>query len=280
MTIGQWIQEAESKLQSVYESSEVRSILRYWLKERIRLQPHEWSIRRNEPLPEPAMLQSDLQELITAKPIQYVLGYEWFDGMQLQVSEAVLIPRPETEELVHWIASIEKPTAVIADLCTGSGCIALALQKRFPEATVTGWDLSSAALEIARKNAARLQLPVSFWQANVLESFSHFPELANTQVLVSNPPYVLTTEASQIHANVLSFEPHLALFVPADDAVIFYRNILQEANLLSSVQSIYFELNPDTAEEVAQIGQALHWKYTFRSDFQQKTRMIRFFREE
>ena len=158
------------------------------------------------------------------EPLQHVLGEAWFDGLRISVSPSVLIPRPETEELVEALSNQLKSEAShplhIVDWCTGSGCIALALKKRFPEAAVSAWDLSSDALEVARANALQNHLSVDF---DVRDVLSATPEDFVSDAVVSNPPYIPHSEALGMHPRVTRHEPAMALFVPIDDPLCFYR---------------------------------------------------------
>jgi release factor glutamine methyltransferase len=158
------------------------------------------------------------------EPLQHVLGEAWFDGLRISVSPVVLIPRPETEELVEALSNRLKSEASqplhIVDWCTGSGCIALALKRRFPEAAVSAWDLSSDALEVARANALQNHLSVDF---DVRDVLSATPEDFGADTVVSNPPYIPHSEAPGMHPRVTRHEPAMALFVPSDDPLCFYR---------------------------------------------------------
>ena len=158
------------------------------------------------------------------EPLQHVLGEAWFDGLRISVSPSVLIPRPETEELVEALSNQLKSEAShplhIVDWCTGSGCIALALKKRFPEAAVSAWDLSSDALEVARANALQNHLSVDF---DVRDALSDTPGGLAVDAVVSNPPYIPHSEAPGMHPRVTRHEPAMALFVPSDDPLCFYR---------------------------------------------------------
>lgn len=164
------------------------------------------------------------ERLNEGEPLQHVLGEAWFDGLRISVSPSVLIPRPETEELVEALSRRLRIGAShplhIVDWCTGSGCIALALKRRFPEAVVRGWDLSADALEVARANAVQNHLSVDF---EVRDAFSEAPYGTEADAVVSNPPYIPQSEAAQLHPRVRRHEPVMALFVPSDDPLCFYK---------------------------------------------------------
>lgn len=201
-----------------------------------------------------------LEKLCEGIPVQYVLGYAWFMGMRLSVNPHVLIPRPETEELVDRIIKdySRKPIRII-DLCTGSGCIALALKQQFPEAVVYALDVSGDALDVARKNAQEMELDIRFIQGDLLEWDSFFDENLCFDVVVSNPPYITVAEQYDMHSNVLNHEPHLALFVDNDTPLIFYDHIASFSMAhLHPGGGVYVEINrqygKDTVDLFAKKG--------------------------
>ena len=163
-------------------------------------------------------------KLSAGEPLQHVLGQAWFDGMVLRVTPDVLIPRPETEELVVWmaekLASISERVPRALDWCTGSGCIALSLKKRVPRAKVDAWDVSEPALEVARANAVDQDLQVATGAHDLLDASR---PSAPFHLVVSNPPYIPAAERADMHARVVDHEPGLALFVPDEDPLLFYR---------------------------------------------------------
>lgn len=170
-------------------------------------------------------LHTMCEQLKAAVPVQYVLGKEWFDGHEFKVTPAVLIPRPETVELVEW-AAVQKRASYILDAGTGSGCIAVSLKLRLPEAQVEAWDISPEALEVARGNAARLGAEVCFEQHDMLQPWG---EDKVFDLIVSNPPYICERERAEMERHVLEHEPEGALFVPDDDALLFYRTLAERA---------------------------------------------------
>lgn len=214
-------------------------------------------------------------ELLTGKPIQYILGYTWFYGMKITVNEHVLIPRPETEELVDWVIKDAKGGAdqIFLDVCTGSGCIALALKKEFPESLVTAIDFSQDALTVASQNARSAQLAIDFVKMDALDiKLKLFPSC-----IVSNPPYVLHSEINKMNRRVTEFEPHAALFVPDNDPLLFYRNIAEWAfKHLADNGMLFFEINESQSEEINKL--LIHIGFSrvdFRKDMQGKIRMFR-----
>ncbi len=202
-----------------------------------------------------AQLEEAVKRLLEGVPVQYVTGKAWFDGLLFQVDESVLIPRPETEELVQKTASmlpLDRPMR-IWDVGTGSGCIAIALAKRFPQAEVTAFDVSEKALETARRNAINNKVKVEFICDDVLRPQSlawHQP----VDLVISNPPYVCEREKVGMERNVLDYEPHTALFVPDDDPLLFYRQILNLAMpQLTPRGAVWFEINEAMGEEMSQL---------------------------
>ena len=186
-----------------------------------------------------------VEKVIGGEPVQYAVGKARFMGMDFNVSPAVLIPRPETEGLVDLITDRwgARRDLRVLDLCTGSGCIAIALARALPYARVEGVDISGDALAVAKKNAADLHAPVSFCQADVFKM--NAPEKAENDIIVSNPPYVAESEKAQMDARVLRYEPSLALFVPDSDPLKYYDAIAGYACAsLRPGGMLYFEINP------------------------------------
>ncbi len=224
-----------------------------------------------------AELEQLSDELAEGRPIQYVIGRADFYGEEFIVREGVLIPRPETEELVGW--ALERAEAFtnpqIVDICTGSGCIAIALKKNLRTSSVAAIDISDDALAIAHENASALQADVEFIKDDVLLGLE---TLAGRRfdIIVSNPPYIPSSEQSAMHINVTGFEPHLALFVADDDPLIFYRLIAQRAReILTERGVLLFEIHETLATATASMLE--NEGYTdieIRNDFRQKPRMI------
>ena len=222
----------------------------------------------------------DLHEMLSRlqknEPIQYILGKETFCGLTFEVDENVLIPRPETRELVEWIvADYESvPACRILDVGTGSGCISISLAKFIPGASVESWDISEGALEIARRNCKLNEVEVLLRQQDVL---SAQPEPACFDVIVSNPPYITESEKADMEANVLDWEPATALFVPDTDPLLFYRKIAElGAVMLKEGGSLYFEINRAYGNETVQMLEALGYKQIeLRKDDWGNDRMIK-----
>ena len=192
-----------------------------------------------------------IRRLQKNEPIQYIIGIESFGGLTFEVNPNVLIPRPETQELVSWIVEdcqSEKSVRIL-DVGTGSGCIPVSLAKQLPEAEVESWDISEGALEVASRNCERNGVKVLLRRKDVLKAA---PEGVFYDVIVSNPPYITHKEKVDMEANVLDWEPSLALFVPDEDPLLFYRKIAQlGCELLKEGGSLYFEINRAYGQETA-----------------------------
>jgi len=219
---------------------------------------------------------SVLIQLKTQKPIQYILGETSFYGLTFLVNEYTLIPRPETEELVQWILETNPTSSEIAvlDIGTGTGCIPITLKKNLPKAIVFALDVSEKALEVATKNASMKQVEVTFLQNDILTTTRLGQQF---DVIVSNPPYVRELEKKEININVLQFEPHLALFVADNDALLFYRKIAQLAQeyLLPNGQ-LFFEINQYLAPEmIALVASYGFTEIELRQDIYGNDRMLK-----
>lgn len=195
-----------------------------------------------------------LSRLKQFEPIQYIVGEEEFFGLRFKVTPDTLIPRPETEELVELIFAENResnPSASILDIGTGSGCIAISVAKYMPEAKISAWDISLAALEVAKENASINGVGVDFDNIDVL---GDFPSGQKFDVIVSNPPYVMDSEKQDMTTNVLVYEPHTALFVPDDDALLFYKRIADIGlELLNPNGKLYFEINRAKGKEMIEM---------------------------
>ncbi|MBI3218316.1 MAG: peptide chain release factor N(5)-glutamine methyltransferase [Bacteroidetes bacterium] len=197
---------------------------------------------------ERVLIESDIQRINEHEPVQYVTGVAWFCGHRFQVNANVLIPRPETEQLVTEVKQILKPNAKVLDVGTGSGCIAISLALALPHANVFGLDVSANALKTAQENATRLYATVNWLQADFLNDELTFKDF---DCIVSNPPYIRELEKSSMEPNVLRFEPHLALFVPDADPLIFYRALgAKGKTILKSQGQILAEINAQLSVEV------------------------------
>jgi len=220
-----------------------------------------------------------LDELKTGKPIQYILGHTEFYGLPFEVNPSVLIPRPETEELVEWILqTIPRNSGYnILDMGTGSGCIPIVLKSKLTDSKLFAIDISPTALETAQRNAAVNKVDIKFIEEDILNLKT--PEITGQKynVIVSNPPYVTNTDKLQMHRNVTDFEPHTALFVPDHDPLLFYNAIAQFAtNQLVKGGYLFFEINESYgAETVDMLTEKGFQRIEMRQDIAGKDRMIR-----
>ena len=222
------------------------------------------------------------QQLLLHTPLQYVLNEAWFAGMKFFVNENVLIPRPETEELVEWIytdvqqnSNAASNKLKVLEIGAGSGCIPIALYKKMKESFITSLDVSEAALDVARKNALTNDAEINFIQFDFLEE-AQWKTLPVFDLIVSNPPYIKTSESSMMHQNVLDFEPHLALFVPDNDALLFYRKIaLFGKDHLQKNGSVYVEINEALGNDTADLFISNNYTVELKKDLQGKDRMLK-----
>ena len=222
-------------------------------------------------------LEKVLKQLLQEQPLQYIIGKADFRSLTLTVNSSVLIPRPETEELVNWVLedhqNLEEKQTLI-DFGTGSGCIAIALAKEQPSFEVTAIDFYSSVLNLAKQNAIKNKTSVSFLQHDILQLNTL---KLNVDIIVSNPPYIPPSEQREMKPNVLNYEPHLALFVPENDPLIFYRSILEYGLLyLVSDGLIYFEINPRFLSEMKSLILSFKvYSILERKDIFGKLRMLR-----
>ena len=281
--------ELISALTPLHGAGEARAIVRMVMEERFGLSQTDLLLGKDTDLSanDRTEFEKIAQQLLAGEPVQHVLGYAYFCGHRFRVTPDVLIPRPETEELVHWATDISshatQPSPLrILDLCTGSGCIAISLALAYPDADVCAIDISEPALAIARENAQMLGAGnVRFFQGNVL-SLAQSPQsqepFSNTfHLITANPPYVRESEAADIHPTVLGHEPSLALFVPNDDPLRFYRAIAQIGlNALAPGGHVLAEINAAFPAETSQLfSQFGYTDIEVRNDQFGRPRMIK-----
>lgn len=252
------------QLTQVYDDYEAKAIARMVYEIRFGLMPSDLFIGKDTQLStdDQKLLAEITQRLLTGEPVQYVLGEAEFGGRTFHVEPGVLIPRPETYELCQWIMEErrgkkeEGRNTSILDIGTGSGCIACTLAAELADAEVTAWDISDDALRIATENAKRTNVHVSFKKVDVLNTSLLNRERPATglDIIVSNPPYICKKERATMERNVLDHEPELALFVPDDDPLLFYRTIARfAAKTLNPGGALYFEINPLYVSEMQQM---------------------------
>lgn len=224
---------------------------------------------------EKARFKECAARLSQGEPLQYVVGTAPFGDLRFEVTPSTLIPRPETLELVEWVAADEqvRPALRLLDIGTGSGCIAISLASLLPQATVSAWDISAEALAVARRNAERNGVTVDFKQVDVL----HVTEAETYDCIVSNPPYICEAEKAEMTDSVLLHEPHTALFVPNTDPLRFYRAIAQLAlSNLSPGGTLYFEINRAYGAETCNLLRDLGFcDVELRKDFYGNDRMVK-----
>lgn len=265
-------------LSSAYEEGEAASLAKWILAEVFDFSMLELYTGKDTNFPQECRERLDniLTRLERFEPIQYIIGEVQFCGLDFKVTPAVLIPRPETAELVEWIAGdcSCRPDVRVLDIGTGSGCIAVSLASRLEEAKVTAWDISPQALSVARQNAQVNRVAVDFCEVDVLQD--DLPELT-VDVLVSNPPYIAERERVDMERNVLDYEPELALFVPDDDPLLFYRRIAHVGKkVLVSGGNLYFEINRAYGKETADLLESLGYhSVELRKDLLGNNRMIK-----
>ena len=220
------------------------------------------------------LFDNAIERLKKQEPIQYILGYSDFCGLRFKVTQATLIPRPETSELVEWITSEATGNGSILDIGTGSGCIAISLANKLPQSKVTAWDISNNALAVAAENSKANGCAVAFEEVDIL---AYEPTGKQFDIIVSNPPYIKENEKSAIHSNVLDWEPHTALFVPDSDPLLFYRTIAEKGmQILKPGGRLYFEINRAHGKETMEMLAALGYtSIELRKDFAENDRMIR-----
>lgn len=239
-------------------------------------------ISRNDLLIEPNVeleipeFETICDELRSWRPVQYIVGKADFADMELTVREGVLIPRPETEELVDWVARDAKEGARILDVCTGSGCIAIALRRMVPSSEVWAMDISPEALAIARENGVEYAPEVRFVEGDALVDFSAQFKGVMFDAIVSNPPYIPESDRALMRPNVTEHEPDIALFVEDSDPLIFYRAIAQTGRkMLNADGRLYFEIYESLVEQmVAMLEREGYTEVTVKEDFRGKPRMI------
>lgn len=243
-----------SQLSALYPTGEATALARMLFEERFGLSQTDLLLGKDSNLSADDLkeVQDIVARLLKNEPMQYILGYTDFCGLRIGVAPGVLIPRPETQELVEWIVEakdempapqrLEAEKTHVLDIGTGSGCIALALASKGYD--VEAWDVSKEALRIAQANAESLGLSVHFEQKDILQISSTRPHSSSPSIIVSNPPYICQHEAADMERNVLDHEPPIALFVPDNDPLLFYRAIARFAqHNLKPGGFIYFEIN-------------------------------------
>jgi len=267
-------------LSRVYEPSELKNIYKWLISARLNLTPVELVRALNEPLnrTQGAQLKNDLNRLSSGEPLQYVLGSTEFCSLLLKCSSSALIPRPETEELVCWILEEnEFQCCHLLDIGTGTGCIPLSIKHKRPSWQVAALDCSEEALALARENAIINALDCHWINYDILQDDMRFPLCEPLDIVVSNPPYIPWNEKEELSPRVKDFEPSLALFVPDEDPLIFYRKIVEFSLRYGSPNvKVYFEIHEKLAQEVYELFRVKAFaNIELRKDLQGKERMIK-----
>ena len=286
-----WIKEA---LKEIYDDAEAGNIASLAMEHLTSYSRTDRVTKKDTTITEEqtALLQQYIRRLKDHEPIQYIMNRTWFYGMELYVDRDVLIPRPETEELVDWVIKDIQESGLdvfnrqpaeadvtrslkILDVGTGSGCIALALKRTMPLAEVWGCDISDRALNVARRNGSELDVRVDFQSVDFLNPAQQ-KHLPSVDILVSNPPYVPQKDKNDMRPNVLQFEPHTALFVDDDDPLVFYKALLRFCrNRLYQRGHIYMEIHENLGNAIKDLFEKEGYEVVVRKDMQGKDRLVR-----
>lgn len=278
MTLQESKQKLKQDLADQFDPIELNSLLSMLFEHITGFNQLQQVIHKDDILSEPQIneLKNHTEALTIGKPIQYILGKAWFMGKEYMVNEHVLIPRPETEELVAWVieyAEIINKTLQIIDIGTGSGCIPIALKTALPNCRITGLDISQAALSVAAFNAKQLHANIDWIHQDILMSAS-LP--SNYDIIISNPPYIPFNEKASMQVQVKNYEPAIALFVTNEDPLIFYRTIGQLAKqYLNPNGQLFFEMHYDQGKALLSLFEEMGYHAELRQDMFGKDRMIR-----
>ena len=271
-------QALKKQLAGQFESVELNPILSILIEHVTGWDQVQQVIHKDNAISEEQVLafETAATALLAGRPIQYITGKTWFMGEPYIVNDQVLIPRPETEELVDWVieyAAIKGKALRILDIGTGSGCIAIAIKKALPEAIVSAIDISTGAIKIAATNAATLKADIEFTCLDILNT-AFLP--GQYDVIVSNPPYIPMQEMKNMELQVTDHEPNIALFVPDEDPLVFYKAIARRAKLhLSTNGQLFFEIHYDQGDAMIALLDEMHFHAELRTDLFGKDRMVR-----
>lgn len=275
MLVYDFFKQAVEKLKKIYPQFEAEQILFWVIEDKLLIKKEHLKIISKElDTLEELALNSVLERLLNAEPLQYILGYAYFYNLVFKVEPSVLIPRPETEELVNWILTEKDKNAEvnILDIGTGSGCIAISLKKNLPKATIFAIDISDDALHVAKQNAKQNGVEINFMRADIL-ALEQLPIRQKIDIIVSNPPYIPQSEAESMHQNVIKFEPKIALFVPNNDPFMFYKKIVTLGLNHNPLTKFYFEISDSVGEQITAIGNVLNCHATLKKDINGNLRM-------
>lgn len=269
-----------NKLRTIYSEGEAGQITDWVMENLTGSKKAERMLYKNADITskEEVLLRQYTERLLQHEPVQYILNESWFCGLRFYVDKNVLVPRPETEELVEWVVSNCKfpvDQLRILDIGSGSGCISVSLKRRIRRAEVWGCDVSDAALAVAKKNAESLGTDVNFVQLDFLDSTT-WQALPSFDIIISNPPYIPAKDKKDMQPNVLLHEPATALFVPDNDPLVFYKAIAEFGKThLNNAGSLFTEIHESLGERTLEIFKSAGYKSELKKDMQQKDRMIR-----
>lgn len=269
-----------NKLRTIYSEGEAGQITDWLMENLTGSKKAERMLYKNADITskEEVLLRQYTERLLQHEPVQYILNESWFCGLRFYVDKNVLVPRPETEELVEWVVSNCKfpvDQLRILDIGSGSGCISVSLKRRIRRAEVWGCDVSDAALAVAKKNAESLGTDVNFVQLDFLDSTT-WQLLPSFDIIISNPPYIPAKDKKDMQPNVLLHEPATALFVPDNDPLVFYKAIAEFGKThLNNAGSVFTEIHESLGERTLEIFKSAGYKSELKKDMQQKDRMIR-----
>lgn len=271
-------QAMKHQLSHLYDALEINSMVNILIEEVTGWDALHQNIHKNDALEQAQtdQLTQYVEKLLTGKPLQYIIGKAWFMGKAFMVNEAVLIPRPETEELVEWIVEyaqiINKPLSIV-DIGTGSGCIPISLKQAIPHASIAAMDISKEALAIARKNASIYNTNIDWIELDILQT-----KQLNDQydIIVSNPPYIPNREKVNMQKQVIDHEPAIALFVPDQYPLIFYSKIAHLGiTALKPNGQLFFEIHYDQGESILELLNEMGYHAELRQDIYGKDRLVR-----
>jgi release factor glutamine methyltransferase len=279
-TAAKLFEELVGELTELYSPEEAINIMRLVFQEKLGLSRVDMALNNSKELDEKnrKLIFQIAEKLLEGQPVQQLLGSVQFLNCKLRINKNVLIPRPETEELVQWVVNDNKGEEEldVVDIGTGSGCIAIALSNNLTDAKVKALDVSQSALELAQINAIANNAAVDFYNLDILNE-ENWKKLKNFDIIISNPPYVLESEKGAMHKNVLNYEPHLALFVPEERPLLFYEKISDLAmKHLNKGGKLYFEINTAFGKEVKNMLLKKGFKDVIvRKDINDKDRFVK-----
>ena len=271
----------KERLEVKFSENEIRFFFRESIQQRIKLTPSELLLVDDLKFSESDLLyfRSIVKRLLANEPFQHIIGHTYFYDLKIKCTRDALIPRPETEELVDWVVqSFSQNPEIIIDICTGSGCIALALKTHFLSSKIIATDISKLALNLAIVNAKQIDCEIDFIEHSILnQAIADLVQVESVGVVVSNPPYIPQKESVEMSQNVVDFDPHIALFVPDNDPLIFYREIsIKSFPILRKDGMLFFEIHESYGNDVVELLKEIGYKsIELRKDLQGKDRMIK-----